>query len=123
VTGLALDTGVNGENVPKAFAEFLLLDLRGKAGIADGFKSSSLVLTLSGSTSRDGVARGLCSVEAVGAPRRTSEASNSAIGVLLTGESDPVNCLKAFEGVLSGDSGIRESMSQLALRVSMTRLS
>jgi hypothetical protein len=122
VSGLALDTGVNGENVPKAFAEFLLLDLRGKAGIADVFKSSSLVLTRSGLTSRDGVARGLSSVAAVGGPRRTSEASNSAIGVLLTGESAPVNCLKAFDGVLSGDSGIRESMSQLALRVRLRRL-
>ena len=130
VTGLLLDTGVNGENVLAMIWVFRLLDLRGKAGInggpgrSSGSRCSSFVFSLSGSTSREGEASGLSSeANAVGRSRTTSEASSSATAVCLRGDSAPVSCLKALDGVLSGDSGIADSISQLALLLSTTRLS
>jgi hypothetical protein len=101
-TGLALDIGVKGEKLPEASGIFLLLDFRGSAGIVGAYRSSSLVLNFKGSTCRDGVARGVRPVDSDGVGSRSSEPSNSASGVL-TGESAPVNCFKAFDGVLSGD--------------------
>lgn len=101
-TGLALDIGVKGEKLPEASGIFLLLDFRGSAGIVGAYRSSSLVFNFNGSTCREGVARGVRPVDSDGVGSRTSEPSNSANGVL-TGDDSPVNCFKAFDGVLSGD--------------------
>lgn len=114
---LALEVGVSGDDVLESIRVLRLLDLLGRAGRRGASESGSPVRTRNGCTRREGEANGVASVDRASGG---GAASGSSVGLFFCGDSEPVNCFNALDGVLSGDWGISESMSQLTVRRSVT---